>query len=103
MCVCVHTEHGIPTSVDFIGCDPAHMVTSFSSGDIVTFDLETSQPTLVLHGQGDTSRNYRAFSVASPALPSGIHSPKRAITDPTAEEQEGIRLGLGVCHGGGWV
>uniref|UniRef100_A0A8C5BKK1 Striatin-3 n=1 Tax=Gadus morhua TaxID=8049 RepID=A0A8C5BKK1_GADMO len=35
-------EHGIPTSVDFNGCDPAHMVTSFSSGDVVLYDLETS-------------------------------------------------------------
>uniref|UniRef100_A0A665U5X5 Striatin, calmodulin binding protein 3 n=1 Tax=Echeneis naucrates TaxID=173247 RepID=A0A665U5X5_ECHNA len=36
-------EHGIPTSVDFNGCDPAHMVASFNSGDVVVYDLETSQ------------------------------------------------------------
>uniref|UniRef100_A0AAQ5YBS1 Striatin-3 n=1 Tax=Amphiprion ocellaris TaxID=80972 RepID=A0AAQ5YBS1_AMPOC len=46
-------EHGVPTSVDFNGCDPAHMVASFSSGDVVIYDLETSQNALVLKGQGD--------------------------------------------------
>ncbi|XP_053553910.1 striatin-3 isoform X1 [Bombina bombina] len=41
-------EHGIPTSVDFIGCDPAHAVASFTSGCIVLYDLETSQSLLQL-------------------------------------------------------
>lgn len=49
-------EHGIPTSVDFNGCDPAHMVASFNSGDVVVYDLETSQSALVLKGQGDSSK-----------------------------------------------
>lgn len=51
--VFVFAEHGIPTSVDFNGCDPAHMVASFNSGDVVVYDLETSQQALVLKGQGD--------------------------------------------------
>lgn len=58
-CWCLHlsTEHGIPTSVDFNGCDPAHMVASFNSGDVVVYDLETSQQALVLKGQGDGSKS----------------------------------------------
>ncbi|KAM9777822.1 striatin-3 [Neosynchiropus ocellatus] len=48
-------EHGTPTSVDFNGCDPAHMVVSFNSGDVVVYDLETSQNSLVLKGQGEGS------------------------------------------------
>uniref|UniRef100_A0A8C8DFE8 Striatin-3 n=1 Tax=Oncorhynchus tshawytscha TaxID=74940 RepID=A0A8C8DFE8_ONCTS len=34
-------EHGIPTAVDFNGCDPAHMVASFNTGNAVIYDLET--------------------------------------------------------------
>lgn len=49
-------EHGVPTSVDFNGCDPAHMVASFNSGDVVIYDLETSQNALVLKGQGEDSK-----------------------------------------------
>lgn len=48
-------EHGIPTAVDFNGCDPAHMVTSFNTGNVVVYDLETSQPTVVLPGQGEST------------------------------------------------
>ncbi|KAK7879772.1 hypothetical protein WMY93_033562 [Mugilogobius chulae] len=56
-CVCTFNtdrEHGTPTSVDFNGTDPAHMVASFSSGDVVLYDLETSQSALVLKGQGQS-------------------------------------------------
>uniref|UniRef100_A0A6Q2YZS6 Striatin-3 n=1 Tax=Esox lucius TaxID=8010 RepID=A0A6Q2YZS6_ESOLU len=35
-------DHGIPTAVDFNGCDPAHMVASFNTGTAVIYDLETS-------------------------------------------------------------
>jgi len=50
-------EHGIPTSMDFNGCDPAHIVVSFNNGDIVVYDLETSQVVTVLKGQGDSCKN----------------------------------------------
>lgn len=53
---CARVEHGTPTSVDFNGCDPAHMVASFDSGDVVLYDLETSQSALVLKGQGEGSK-----------------------------------------------
>lgn len=53
LCVCVCVEYGIPTSVDFNGCDPAHMVVSFNDGDVVVYDLETEKNILVLKGQGE--------------------------------------------------
>uniref|UniRef100_A0AAX7SI47 Striatin-3 n=1 Tax=Astatotilapia calliptera TaxID=8154 RepID=A0AAX7SI47_ASTCA len=64
-------EHGIPTSVDFNGCDPAHMVASFNSGDVVVYDLETSQQALVLKGQGDalSGSNHINKVVSHPTLP----------------------------------
>ncbi|KAI3367476.1 hypothetical protein L3Q82_026199 [Scortum barcoo] len=65
-------EHGIPTSVDFNGCDPAHMVASFNSGDVVVYDLETSQNALVLKGQGEGTlpgSNHINKVVSHPTLP----------------------------------
>ncbi|KAF1375254.1 hypothetical protein PFLUV_G00237670 [Perca fluviatilis] len=65
-------EHGIPTSVDFNGCDPAHMVASFNSGDVVIYDLETSQNALVLKGQGEGTlpgSNHINKVVSHPTLP----------------------------------
>uniref|UniRef100_A0A3Q3G580 Striatin-3 n=1 Tax=Labrus bergylta TaxID=56723 RepID=A0A3Q3G580_9LABR len=65
-------EHGIPTSVDFNGCDPAHMVASFNSGDVVVYDLETSQNALVLKGQGESTlpgSNHINKVVSHPTLP----------------------------------
>uniref|UniRef100_A0A8C7YZD3 Striatin-3 n=1 Tax=Oryzias sinensis TaxID=183150 RepID=A0A8C7YZD3_9TELE len=64
-------EHGIPTSVDFNGCDPAHMVASFNGGDVAIYDLETSQTTVVLKGQGDAdpSLNHINKVVSHPTLP----------------------------------
>ncbi|TKS86119.1 Striatin-4 Zinedin [Collichthys lucidus] len=65
-------EHGIPTSVDFNGCDPAHMVASFNSGDVVVYDLETSQNALVLKGQGEGTLpgcNHINKVVSHPTLP----------------------------------
>ncbi|XP_029900687.1 E3 ubiquitin-protein ligase HECTD1 [Myripristis murdjan] len=65
-------EHGVPTSVDFNGCDPAHMVASFNSGDVVVYDLETSQHALVLKGQGDSTlpgSNHINKVVSHPTLP----------------------------------
>ncbi|KAM6918017.1 striatin-3 isoform 1-T1 [Lycodopsis pacificus] len=63
-------EHGVPTSVDFNGCDPAHMVASFNSGDVVVYDLETSQNALVLKGQGEGT------------LP-GCHHINKVVSHPT--------------------
>ncbi|OXB66060.1 hypothetical protein ASZ78_001547 [Callipepla squamata] len=65
-------EHGIPTSVDFIGCDPAHMVASFNTGSTVIYDLETSQSVLMLSSQvesGVQSNNHINKVVSHPTLP----------------------------------
>ncbi|XP_007578192.1 striatin-3 [Poecilia formosa] len=67
-----NNEHGIPTAVDFNGCDPAHMVASFNNGDVAIYDLETSQTALVLKGQGDSTvpgLNHINKVVSHPTLP----------------------------------
>ncbi|XP_008565376.1 PREDICTED: striatin-3 isoform X3 [Galeopterus variegatus] len=74
-CICTYNgdkEHGIPTSVDFIGCDPAHMVTSFNTGSAIIYDLETSQALLMLSSQVDSglqSSNHINRVVSHPTLP----------------------------------
>ncbi|XP_004864096.1 striatin-3 isoform X4 [Heterocephalus glaber] len=74
-CICTYNgdkEHGIPTSVDFIGCDPAHMVTSFNTGSAVIYDLETSQSLVILSSQVDSglqSVNHINRVVSHPTLP----------------------------------
>ncbi|XP_068402676.1 striatin-3 isoform X3 [Eschrichtius robustus] len=74
-CICTYNgdkEHGIPTSADFIGCDPAHMVTSFNTGSTVIYDLETSQSLVMLSSQIDSglqSSNHINRVVSHPTLP----------------------------------
>uniref|UniRef100_A0A8C5QR64 Striatin 3 n=1 Tax=Leptobrachium leishanense TaxID=445787 RepID=A0A8C5QR64_9ANUR len=65
-------EHGIPTSVDFIGCDPAHAVASFTSGCIVLYDLETAQCLLQLSAPADSGPPFSSHInkvVSHPTLP----------------------------------
>ncbi|XP_027565397.1 striatin-3 isoform X5 [Neopelma chrysocephalum] len=74
-CICTYNgekEHGIPTSVDFIGCDPAHMVASFNAGSTVIYDLETSQSVVMFSSQiesGVQSNNHINKVVSHPTLP----------------------------------
>ncbi|KAI5947302.1 Striatin-3 [Manis javanica] len=74
-CICTYNGdkgHGIPTSVDFIGCDPAHMVTSFNTGSTVIYDLETSQSLVMLSSQTDSGLQYNNHInrvVSHPTLP----------------------------------
>ncbi|XP_023370169.1 striatin-3 isoform X2 [Otolemur garnettii] len=74
-CICTYNgdkKHGIPTSVDFIGCDPAHMVTSFNTGSAVIYDLETSQSLVMLSSQIDSglqSSTHINRVVSHPTLP----------------------------------
>ncbi|KAM9569763.1 striatin-3-like [Salvelinus alpinus] len=68
----VEKEHGIPTAVDFNGCDPAHMVASFNTGNAVIYDLETSQTAVVFAGQGESTlsaANHINKVVSHPTLP----------------------------------
>ncbi|XP_008837021.2 striatin-3 [Nannospalax galili] len=72
-CICTYNgdkEHGTPTWVDFIGCDPAHMVASFNTGSAVIYDLETSQSLVTLSSQVDSG------------LQSGSHI-NRVVSHPT--------------------
>ncbi|XP_063295794.1 striatin-3 isoform X2 [Pelobates fuscus] len=65
-------EHGIPTSVDFIGCEPAHAVASFTSGCIVLYDLETAQSLLQLSAPSDSGPPFSSHInkvVSHPTLP----------------------------------
>lgn len=52
------SDHGVPTSIDFNGCDPAHMVASYNTGDVVIYDLETSQPVVVFSAQGESGTSF---------------------------------------------
>uniref|UniRef100_A0A672Y974 Striatin n=1 Tax=Sphaeramia orbicularis TaxID=375764 RepID=A0A672Y974_9TELE len=45
-------ELGIPTSVDLVSSEPAHMVTSFTTGHIGLFNMETQQLVLKLESAG---------------------------------------------------
>ncbi|KAJ7990917.1 hypothetical protein DPEC_G00291860 [Dallia pectoralis] len=65
-------DHGIPTAVDFNGCDPAHMVASFNTGTAVIYDLETSQPVVVFADHGESTlpaANHINKVVSHPTLP----------------------------------
>ncbi|MBN3313141.1 STRN3 protein, partial [Atractosteus spatula] len=58
--------------VHFNGCDPAHMVASFNNGGTVIYDLETSQPAVVLLSQGEGTlpvANHINRVVSHPTLP----------------------------------
>uniref|UniRef100_A0A672QFB7 Striatin-3-like n=1 Tax=Sinocyclocheilus grahami TaxID=75366 RepID=A0A672QFB7_SINGR len=62
-------DHGVPTSIDFNGCDPAHMVASYNTGDVVIYDLETSQPVVVFSAQAIPFGNHINKVVNHPTLP----------------------------------
>ncbi|XP_062863992.1 striatin-3 [Trichomycterus rosablanca] len=65
-------EHGVPTSVDFNGCDPAYMVTSYNTGSVIIYDLETSQSVLEFPVQKDSTLpfgNHINKVVSHPTLP----------------------------------
>uniref|UniRef100_A0AAQ4QV64 Striatin n=1 Tax=Gasterosteus aculeatus aculeatus TaxID=481459 RepID=A0AAQ4QV64_GASAC len=63
-------ELGVPTSVDLVSSDPAHMVTSFSTGSIGLFNMETQQLVLQLESAGPPEAPCRINKVLShPTLP----------------------------------
>ncbi|KAI4902191.1 hypothetical protein NFI96_029561 [Prochilodus magdalenae] len=74
-CLCTFNserEHGIPTSVDFSGCDPAYMVASYNTGSTVIYDLETSQSLVEFLPQKEstlTAGNHINKVVSHPTLP----------------------------------
>uniref|UniRef100_A0A3Q0SDR0 Striatin n=1 Tax=Amphilophus citrinellus TaxID=61819 RepID=A0A3Q0SDR0_AMPCI len=64
-------ELGVPTSVDLVSSEPAHMVTSFSTGHIGLFNMETQQLVLKLESAGPpgTTANSINKVLSHPTLP----------------------------------
>ena len=52
------SEDGVPTSVDFVRCDPGQMVATYTSANTYLFDLETSKPVLTI----ETKLNSGSFT-----------------------------------------
>uniref|UniRef100_A0A8C9VJA6 Striatin n=1 Tax=Scleropages formosus TaxID=113540 RepID=A0A8C9VJA6_SCLFO len=71
-----NAELGIPSSVDLVCSDPAHMVTSFSSGRTGLFNMETRQLVLSLVSAEESGTVTLAFLAVDPNglyLMSGSH------------------------------
>ncbi|XP_063740903.1 striatin isoform X1 [Eleginops maclovinus] len=63
-------ELGVPTSVDLVSSESAHMVTSFSTGHIGLFNMETQQLVLQLDSAGPPEAPCKINKVLShPTLP----------------------------------
>ncbi|XP_062295004.1 striatin-like [Scomber scombrus] len=63
-------ELGVPTSLDLVSSDPAHMVTSFTTGHIGLFNMETQQLVLKLESAGPPEAPCKINKVLShPTLP----------------------------------
>jgi len=41
-------ETGVPTSVDFVQCEPTQMVVAYTSANAYVFDIEKSKPVVPL-------------------------------------------------------
>ncbi|XP_031590640.1 striatin [Oreochromis aureus] len=64
---------GVPTSVDLVSSEPAHMVTSFATGHIGLFNMETQQLVLILQSAGPPEAPCKINKVLShPTLPISI-------------------------------
>ena len=44
-------ETGVPTSVDFVRCEPNQMVVSYSSSNAYVFDIEKNKPIVMLESK----------------------------------------------------
>nr|DBA26847.1 TPA: hypothetical protein GDO54_011053 [Pyxicephalus adspersus] len=68
-------ELGIPSSLDLVSSDPAHMVASFTSGHTSIFNMETHQKVLTLESCLDTGVNSSCQInrvISHPTLPISI-------------------------------
>uniref|UniRef100_I3JI38 Striatin n=1 Tax=Oreochromis niloticus TaxID=8128 RepID=I3JI38_ORENI len=68
----VFNEQGVPTSVDLVSSEPAHMVTSFATGHIGLFNMETQQLVLILQSAGPPARCKINKVLSHPTLPISI-------------------------------
>ncbi|CAH1791651.1 unnamed protein product [Owenia fusiformis] len=76
-------EPGVPTSVDFVRCEPGQMVTSYTSANTYIFDLETCKEIIKLESKGESEAGGQINQVIShPTLPVTI----------TAHEDRHIRF-----------
>uniref|UniRef100_A0A3B4GFF4 Striatin n=1 Tax=Pundamilia nyererei TaxID=303518 RepID=A0A3B4GFF4_9CICH len=64
-------ELGVPTSVDLVSSEPAHMVTSFDTGHIGLFNMETQQLVLKLESAGPPGTTTSSINkvLSHPTLP----------------------------------
>nr|XP_057914308.1 striatin-like isoform X1 [Doryrhamphus excisus] len=61
---------GVPSSVDLVCSEPAHLVTSFTSGEIGLFNMETRQQVLSLESNGEQGPPSHINKILShPTLP----------------------------------
>ncbi|XP_052058103.1 striatin-3-like isoform X2 [Mytilus californianus] len=79
------TDDGVPTSVDFVRCDPSQMVASYTSSNTYIYDLETAKQILCL----ETKINIDANN--SNQINRIITHPTRPVTI-TAHEDRHIRF-----------
>ncbi|XP_071963535.1 striatin-3-like isoform X2 [Antedon mediterranea] len=78
-------SYGVPTTVDFVRCDPCQIIVGYKSSDAVIYDLETAKPVITLDSKllsdtdGTTQIN---CAISHPTLPITI----------TAHEDRHIRF-----------
>lgn len=59
----IFTEDGVPTSVDFVRCDPGQMVASYTSANTYLFDLETNKQVLTLETKQNNGMLFKHMSI----------------------------------------
>ncbi|KAG1667331.1 Striatin-3 [Nymphon striatum] len=78
---------GVPTSVDFVRCDPAQMVVGYTSSNSVIFDLETRKPIIKL----EIDANTKSEGKFSTLIHKIVSHPTYPLTI-TAHEDKNIRF-----------
>uniref|UniRef100_A0A672Y2N6 Striatin n=1 Tax=Sphaeramia orbicularis TaxID=375764 RepID=A0A672Y2N6_9TELE len=84
-------ELGIPTSVDLVSSEPAHMVTSFTTGHIGLFNMETQQLVLKLESAGPPGPHFPSCLYAPCKINKVLSHPTLPITI-TAQEDRHIQF-----------
>ena len=57
------SEDGVPTSVDFVRCDPGQMVATYTSANTYLFDLETSKQVLTIETKQNSGNQHSKYGV----------------------------------------
>ena len=57
-------EEGVPTSVDFVRCEPSQMVASYTSCHTYIYDIETSKQVIRLDTK-QTNGKYQFYKLAT--------------------------------------